>query len=169
MILILPCAYFVNEAGVAMKKIANEEEQWEEYDVVAIKDSPIETVNDINEKTVYALAGNSKMNLEARERLVTKADVEFEEEKDALSLANRLIDEKGNTQDNLIFLSKSLYDTQCENIDGFKKGTKVIYSIDVQKRTASEGSRIDVTKDPFNIYITGIDNVLELFVIGTIL
>ena len=46
---------------------------------------------------------------------------------------------------------------QCENIEGFEKGTKVIYSIDVKKRADNDAKKIDVTQDPFNIYITGID------------
>lgn len=156
MILLLPMAYFLNTTGDALKKIASAGEQWEEYDVVCLKDGSYETVADIRGKTVYAHGSKAKMNVEAKERLVTKADVEFKDEKDLMSLGYRLVDEQGKAQDNVIFVSESLYEMQCENIEDFEKQTKVIYKIDVKKRS-QESAKINVTEDPFNVYITGID------------
>ena len=157
MIMLLPAAYLLNTTGDALQKIASEGEQWEEYDVVALKEGSYKAVEDINGKTVYALSNESKINVEAKERLVTAADVEFEGEDDLLSLGYHLVDEKGQTQDNLMFVSKSLYEMQCENIEDFEKQTEIIYSMDVKKKSNGNSAKINVTEDPFNIYITGID------------
>lgn len=102
MILLLPAAYFLNSTGEALQKIATIEDQFEEYDVVALEDGSYETVDDIQGKTVYTTNSSSKMSVEAKERLITKADVEFESADDAGALGSMLIDPSGKKQDNLI-------------------------------------------------------------------
>lgn len=157
MILLLPAIYFLNSTGDALQRISSIRDQWEDYQVIALENSAYEDLDDINGKTVYCINSNSKMNDEAKERLVTAADVDIEDETDILSLGNRLVDEKGNLHNNLIFTSKSYYKMQCEEIKDFRKNTKVVYTMKVMKRPNENSKRIDVTRDPFNVYITGID------------
>ena len=76
MILLLPMGYFLYSTGDALQKISSMRDQFEEYDVIALKDSSYESLDDIKGKTVYALGSQSKMNVEAREKLITAADVE---------------------------------------------------------------------------------------------
>ena len=45
----------------------------------------------------------------------------------------------------------------CEDIDGFKKGTKILHTISVEVETGDFAKRVDITEEPFNVYITGID------------
>ena len=158
MIMLLPVAYFLNTTGAAIQKLVAQGDQWEEYDVLAMADSDYESVSDIKGKKVYVLGLQDKMSVEARERLVTKADVELDEsEKDIVSLGNRIQDEQGQLHDELILVSESQYELLCDELENFKKNTKIVYSEKVQKRAKSAASEVDVTKDPFNIYITGID------------
>ncbi len=158
MIMLLPMTYFLNNTGDALQRIAGSGEQWEEYDVIALKEgSSYTSIDDLKEKSIYALDSQSKMNVEAQEKLVTTADVSFKTESDIMSLANLLQDSQGQLHDEVIFVSKSAYNLQCEEIENFKKNTTVIYSMDVMKRSAGNSNRINVTEDPFNVYITGID------------
>ncbi len=157
MILMLPATYYLQSTGEALKRIVGQRDQWEEYDVVALKEGSYESIDDIKGKQVYALKNESKMNEEAREKLITAANVDFKTRKDIMTLGSELVDSNGGLHDNLIFISKSYYKMQCEEIDDFKKNTKVIHTMDVMKRVNENSRRIDVTKDPFNIYITGID------------
>ncbi len=157
MILLLPMGYFLYSTGDALQKISSMRDQFEEYDVIALKDSSYESLDDIKGKTVYALGSQSKMNVEAREKLITAADVEYSDATDIMALGNRLVDDQGNLHDDLILVSQSYYDMQCEEIEGFKKNTKKIYSMDVMKRSSNSSRKINPTKDPFNVYITGID------------
>ncbi len=158
LVLLLPGTYFVMDAGSALEKLTRESKQWEKYDVVAMKDSAYETVEDITGKTVYVLPQNDKMTTEAQEKLVTKASVNLDDtDKDIVSLSNRICDEKGQVHDELILLSDSQYGMLCDDNKAFKKNSKVIYTEKVMRRSDAKSSDIDVTKDPFNIYVTGID------------
>ena len=157
MILFLPVSYYMYSTSDALKRISSMRDQWEEYDVIALKDGSYKELDDIKGKEIFGIDNNSKMNTEARERLVTTADVEFKDKKDFMALAACLQDGKGQKHDNVIFTSKSYYDIQCEEIEGFEKNTKVIYSVDVQKRALDRSRRVNVVKDSFNIYITGLD------------
>ena len=77
LIVLVPGSYFINNADNALQKLTRESEQWEEYSVIASKDSAAESVSDIKGKTVYVLGSEDKMSVEAREKLVTEADVEL--------------------------------------------------------------------------------------------
>lgn len=158
MVLLLPASYMLSDAGSALRSLAKMGAQWEKYDVVAMKDSSYESIGDIRGKTVYVLDNDAKMNVEAREKLVTKAEVTVvNEDKDVLTLGYRIFDAKERTHDELILISDSQYGLLCDEIDHFKKNTKVIYSQKIMKRSDNYSSSVDVTRDPFNVYVTGID------------
>jgi len=158
LIVLVPGSYFINNADNALQKLTRESEQWEEYSVIASKDSAAESVSDIRGKTVYVLGSEDKMSVEAREKLVTEADVELnDKEKDIVSLGSRIWDEKGISHDDLVLMSESQYDMVCEQIKGYKKNSKIIFTEKVMRRSDKYSSDVDVTKDPFNVYITGID------------
>ena len=159
MILLLPMAYFLNTTGEAIQKLVAQHDQFEEYEVITSSDSAYEDVSDIHGKTVYVLGVDDKMNVEAREKLVTKADVELNDsEKDITALGNRIYNEQTKkASDDLILVSESQYELLCDGIDGFKKNSKIIYTEKIMKRADTGSDAVNVTKDPFNIYITGID------------
>ena len=157
MILLLPASYYLYSTGDALQKISAMRDQWEDYHVIAVKDSEYEELADIKGKQIYAIKNSNKMNEEANERLVTAADAEIKEEADIMSLAHRIEDEKGGLHNNLIFTSQSYYDFQCEEIDDFKKNTKIVYTMQVKKKSNRNSKKVNVTEDPFNVYLTGID------------
>ena len=158
LIVLVPGAYFVNNADNALQNLTRESQQWEKYSVITSADNPVESVSDIRGKTVYVLDSQDKMSVEAREKLVTKADVELnDDEKDVISLGSRVWDEKKRSGDDLILMSESQYDMVCEQIKGYKKNSKIIFTEKIMRRSDKYSSDVDVTKDPFNVYITGID------------
>ena len=60
--------------------------------------------------------------------------------------------------DNVILVSNSGYKLIKSNIKGFKKNTEVIYKIKVKKRGDDTSKAVDVTKDSFNVLISGLDS-----------
>ena len=60
--------------------------------------------------------------------------------------------------DDLILVSHSGYKLIKSNIKGFKKNTQVIYRIKVKKRGDDTSKAVDVTKDSFNVLISGLDS-----------
>ncbi len=60
--------------------------------------------------------------------------------------------------DDLILVSHSGYKLIKSNIKGFKKNTQIIYRIKVKKRGDDTSKDVDVTKDSFNVLISGLDS-----------
>ena len=156
-IMLVPASFFLYTTGDALQKISSMRDQWEDYHVIAMKDSAYENIDDIRGETVYGIKNINKMNEEANERLITAASVKIEEEGDILSQAEKIQDQTGQLNDNLIFTSKTYYEMQCEEIEGFGKNTKVIYTMQVMKKSDRHSQKVNVTEDPFNVYITGLD------------
>ncbi|NLD20034.1 MAG: LCP family protein [Clostridiales bacterium] len=138
-------------------KISEEKVQTEKFHVIVIKNGSYDKVNDIRNRLVYVSENETKTYKEAKGKLVTKVDVEYQIETDYLALGHKLVDENGGKHDEIIFVSNSNYRTISEDIDKFKKKTKILYTISVELKSNNDAKRIDVTEDPFNIYITGID------------
>ncbi|MBE6045154.1 MAG: LytR family transcriptional regulator [Clostridiales bacterium] len=61
-------------------------------------------------------------------------------------------------QDNIILVSHSGYKLIKSNIKGFKKNTEIVYKIKVKKRGDDTSRAVDVTKDSFNVLISGLDS-----------
>ncbi len=60
--------------------------------------------------------------------------------------------------DNLILVSHSGYKLIKSNIKGFKKNTQIIDRIKVKKRGDDTSKDVEVTKDSFNVLISGLDS-----------
>ena len=157
MIMLVPASFFLYSTGDAIQKISAMRDQWEDYHVIAMKNGSYEDLEDIKGQIVWGIKNINKMNEEANERLITAADVEIEEEKDIMTQAAKIQDAKGKTHDNLIFTSQTYYDMQCEEIEGFKDNTEIIYTMQVMKKSDRHNKKVNVTEDPFNVYITGLD------------
>ncbi len=86
-----------------------------------------------------------------------------DEDKDSEASAEKKAEEVtaeavgADKKDNLILVSHSGYKLIKSNIKGFKKGTQIIYRIKVKKRGDDTSKAVDVTKDSFNILISGLD------------
>lgn len=157
MMLLVPTSFYIYTTGDALQKISSMRDQWEDYHVIALKTGSYEELADIKGQTVFGIKNVNKMNEEANERLITAADVEIKEVKDIMSQAAKIQDKDGKLNDNLIFTSQTYYDMQCEEIEDFKKNTKIIYTMQVMKKSDRHSKKVNVTEDPFNVYITGLD------------
>ena len=155
-VLVLGCSYMFNTYDT-FQKISGGGNQYEDYHVVVLKDSNIENVKQLQGRDVYVTDANSKMYKEAKEKLLTEVEVVYKAEPDMLAVGHKLVDEEGATHNAVIFVSDGNYSMLCEEIKGFRKNTKKMHSIPVVVRSNDSAKRIDVTKDPFNIYISGID------------
>ena len=150
--------FYVTLTNSAFAKISKGWLQVERYYVIAAKGGSYDKLEDIKGKEVYTIKGNSKMYAEAKGKLISKADVSYKEVGDCIEAGNKLVDENGQTYDNLIFVSNGFYEMICEEIDGFEDKTKILHTITVKVKENNDKTDIDVTKESFNLYITGIDN-----------
>ena len=131
--------------------------QTEDFHVIVLDNDKYETVDDIKGRELYVMASENSRYKEAKGKLMSEADVTYKETDNYLEAGHQLVDKNGTTSDNVIFVSNTSYELMCEEIDGFKNGTKIIHTISVEIETGDFAKRVDVTKDPFNVYISGID------------
>ena len=91
---------------------------------------------------------------EAQDRLKAKAEVDFETIGAFDALASSLIE----GQTDVIFLNSAYYDLAIEEVDGFTADTtRIIDTVDVTVDVQSNAKAVNVTKEPFNVYISGLD------------
>lgn len=126
----------------------------ENYNIVVLKDNNIKELNDIKNKKIGHLNTDEHEGLnEATKRLKNKINYESVEIDDLTNLLNNLLD--GNVQA-IILEDAQLNIIEEENSEIYKK-LEIIYQIDIEVEIEKIGSSVDVTKDPFNILISGID------------
>ncbi len=151
-------SYYMYGTYNLFSTISAASKQMEDFHVAVLDEGSYEAVEDIREKELFVTTSKNSRYKEAKGMLMSEADVSYKEVKDYLEAGSKLIDKKGKLHDNIIFVSNTNYEMMCEEIDGFKKQTKIIHTISIEIETGDFAKRVDVTKDPFNVYISGIDS-----------
>ncbi len=124
-----------------------------EFDVVVRADSPYADGEAIKGKTVQTCIDTDKMYSAAKNQLQDELGVEYEMIEGLELLADGLLD--GTYE--IMFISEANYNSLCIDRETFSQDTKVIYQVKVEKERAEIAKSVDVTKDPFNVYISGLD------------
>ncbi len=156
-ILFVGCWYF-QQANQAIDHITIEagDKEYEVISVVVTKDNPAEELKDVAEGT-FAIPEkideeHTKLTLEDIEKQLkhsvkTKSYVSINEE------ATALLDEETDA----MILNEAYRSLLDEDHPKFDTETKVIYTFKIEKEVKKIGSQVDVNRDPYNIYISGID------------
>lgn len=136
------------------------------YSVVVLKDSNYDKIKDIEDKNLgyYKTEGTEcEKSLYKLAKKVTTENTDYE---DIQTLASDLLDEKVDA----MLIEETYLDILDENngensttsdsknnIESFSEKTKVIYTFSIIVKTSDISKDLDVTKKPFNIYVSGID------------
>lgn len=150
------CFYLFNTYS-AFSKMSDEDKQYEDFHVVALKDGSYKNVKDIDGKTIFTNVSTSATYDKAQEKLKEEADVKYKEAGGYMQLKSVLIDEKNKEHDELIFISGNNYEMICEDVEGFEKRTRIVHTVSVEIENKDIAKRVGITQEPFNIYISGID------------
>lgn len=149
--------YYIYSTYDTMQKISKYRATWEIYNVITLKGGNHNQIGDVKGAKVKVLNMDSKQLTEAKERLITKADVSYDSSPDLVSLGREIVPEKGDMKDNIILATNAQCKTLNRQIKGFKDSTQQIYKIKVRKRSDDSTKRIDVSVDSFNVLISGKD------------
>ena len=121
--------------------------------------------SNVSEKDVSELASATEEEIaQAADELAEEEAKAKDEEKktdgdeESAAAANNKAAANVKLNDNVILVSNSGYKLIKSNIKGFKKNTEVIYKIKVKKRGDDTSKAVDVTKDSFNVLISGLDS-----------
>lgn len=125
----------------------------EVYNIVVLKDSKYDSIKDLNNLKLGILEKEDDSYLKALNIINKKISYE----KNKFENNSLLVDNLLNKSVAAIMIDEGSNNILRENNEEYQNNTKVIYefSIDVKKDNALKQK--NVTKEPFNIYISGID------------
>lgn len=149
---------YMYQAGSFVEKISDNGKDLVEYYVVTKSDKEKESIADINKDTVYITSQIDSEYMDAQNQLTEDAAAEevtftYEYTPGIDTLFAGLLD--GTSDD--IFLSKSSFDMYEEQNTSITEQTKIVCSVFIEKESDTAAKTVDVTKEPFNVYITGLD------------
>ena len=124
----------------------------DEYYVVVRDDDMFNEIADIQGETVHAFNSGSTFE-EATEELKKRVEVEVVPESDL----NQTMTDLLSGTSNVVLVASGSYDTYNDENEGFDDYTKILDSFKIKRQISDISKRVTVTKEPFNIYITGID------------
>ncbi len=136
-----------------MGNIKAKDYQIENYYVVVLKDSKYETLEDLKSKTIGLHRSNLESQKDAIETLNKKLSYTDEEYEDFMKLGKDLLDK----QVDAIYMNGSYLSILQEENESFEEKTKLLATIELQVKNETVKKDTNVTKEPFNIYISGID------------
>jgi len=124
------------------------------YYVMVNKESAYQSISDIEKKEVATYFGNDKNAQKVWKKLNQKVIVTEKKYNDLSLVGEDLL--KKNVE--VILVSDFQKQLLKERLADFKSSTKVLYKIKLSvKKTRNSSVTGDITKDPFSIYISGID------------
>jgi LCP family protein required for cell wall assembly len=133
-----------------LKKIGDKEYITLNYNVVVLKSSSYTDLPSIKGEKVGIVNGYKE---EVTNKLDKKVRVKYTSYSNYSELVDRLI----NKHINVILLEDSQYKILEEEYTGFENKVSVIYKFSVDVKQKTEKEKTDITKKPFNIFISGID------------
>lgn len=143
-------AYYLGGTNDFLDKITNKSVN--SFDVVVRDEDVYASLDDIAGETV-TVCGSGADYTAAVSKLSEKIEIYTEQSGDQEQAADYLL--TGET--NVLLIASDDYKTLCENIASFDDDTKILYKIKVTSGSSSKPSSVNVNKEGFNVYFSGID------------
>ena len=128
------------------------------YSVVVLKDSEYEKLKDITNKELGYYDEETSQATKSLEKLTDKIELNVNPYDNTHDMAVSLIDKKMDA----ILIEDSHLDVITINDVVLAEQVKKIYSFSVRIKTDDMSKDLNVTKEPFNIYVSGIDTYGEI-------
>lgn len=149
LLMIVAAIYELNTIDF-LKKIGDSEYLTINYNVIVLKDSKFNKIEDIKDAKIGILNSYSE---EALSKLNKKASVSYYKT-DSYTL---LVDKLYQKDLKVILLEESAMNIIKDENEEFEKDIKVIYKYNIDLKQKSIKDKANITKESFNIYISGID------------
>ena len=150
--LILVIVYELNTIGF-LKKLGFKNYKTENYSILVLNDSKYEKIEDLEKKNIGSLEFNTDGLKESKEKVEKKISVNFKTYNDISELKKDF--EKNKVE--AILIENSILAILTEDDGEFASSYKVIYDFSVDVETKDIAKKVDITKDTFSIYVSGID------------
>ena len=140
-----------------MQKLDDVKVQETEYYVVVHKDSDIKKAKQLSNKTMLRLESKSELDHKAVEEVKKKHQTKIEDVKNINQL------EQGIDDDQIVFMSSSLYTMMSEKPYLIDEKTRIVEKIKVYKEIKEIKKNKNSLEEPFHIYISGTDSAGTIF------
>ncbi len=162
--ILFSCVYLVGggyiaEASGFLDSLKPQEYVSEQYYVIVKNDSAIQDITELKDKTVGAFDEGIELYEEAIKKLNNTVSVNLESIKSVHAMTEGLLSDDFDAA----FLSSAHKSVIDEDSADFSKDTKIIYTVEVKVKADSvEEPKVNVTSEPFTIYISGNDSYGDL-------
>lgn len=150
--------YYVSETIGFFNSITDIVKAKEDFYLVVRAESKYEEAADLQGKTIATSSDTGKTYSEARNQLKKEIDAEYEYIDDTPGMIDSLLQNKYPA----VFISAASYETMKEGNDSIESETKVIYTISVAKESSRKTKDVNVTKESFNILVSGLDTTGDI-------
>lgn len=148
------CSY-INKTYHFMDKIRSRNIITEKYYVVVNKDSGIKKLSELDDLEIGTFNENIEIYDKAIEKFNSLSKGKLVESNSIDELVNNLLDNSVSA----ILISSAHEEFVKDNFSDFDSKTEIIYTIEIEVKTkTAETKNVDVKKDTFTIYISGIDS-----------
>lgn len=132
--------------------------QIDNYSIIVKDSSPYKSLDDLEDRTIAIYDGDNSYS-EAIKKLQQKISFKSKNYGSSISAAGALL----NDTTDAIFIKSSLVSVINEIVPEFDiDNLRVIDTIEIRTKVDSATTNLDVTKDSFNIFISGIDTYGEI-------
>ena len=122
------------------------------YNIVVNKESSYNSIEDIKDKTIKTVHDIEDMS-EVERKLQEKVSMNVEYEENVVDLLLDVATDK----ELIILVNSGNYDAMVQNDEDYEGKVKVLDTISIVTEVEVDESGLDITKDPFVVYLSGID------------
>ena len=144
--------YYIGHTLSFLGNITQYNSQITEYNVIVKESSKYKNIKDIENCNVTVYRDNTVQNEEAKKLLKQEVDVNFVSNKNINEICESVIN-----KNNIIFVTESQYENAKERISNYDNETRILYTVKVTTNQKDISKAVDITKHPFNVYVSGID------------
>lgn len=150
---------YLNKTFDFFDNLKDQDSLTESYYVVVEKDSEYKDIHDLRGKTVATYNENLEIYQEALKKLQALVKIELKEVDSIGALSSSLAD---HSADGVLIsaVHQGVLDDLAPNEKArFSENTRIIYTIEVRvdAKTSISENKIDISTEPFTVYISGID------------
>lgn len=122
------------------------------YNIVVNKESSYQSLEDIKDKTALVYKDTEDL-LNFETAVKRKVSLQFEYKDDVMELFQSVMKEK----EQIVIVNSGNYDAMVDADKDFEDQVRILDTIEMTVEIESTSSGINITKDPFVIYLSGID------------
>ena len=151
LIMLVASFYLSKTLGVLISN-GDSKYKLENYSLIVLKDSKYDKLEDLKNKSVgfYNKSTGSK---EAQDYLNKKISINYKSYDSSDSIVSDLLASKVDA----ILIEESIFNIMDEEFEGFASSIRILYKFSIKVEVQSTLKDVNVIKDSFAVYISGID------------